>query len=379
MNILFICTPNSIHDQKWMRFFTEKEDFNVFAVGESKVDASTIEYLKKQNINLLPSIDSFSIKTPFKNYQSIRMLRKYCEIYKIDLVHVLFATPYALWTNYINKPYIITTRGSDVLVVLPELIEQKGVKGIYFSWLFKKFRRAFSGAQFITCTSELQQKRIKELVGLKADVIRTGVDVEKIVNLNPNDYLPSELKGVKYIFSPRFMSPIYNISFQIEALAFLPKSITENYTFVFVKGKQFNPQYFEEQIKSLQQLGNINYIILDYLSQEALWATFKRAALTIMTPISDGTPNSALEAMAAGCPLIVSDLPYDKDLFENTCVKTALKEPKILARLIEKTIDNPNEFTEKANEAVYKFGNRATEMKKLEEQYYQILKSQLLS
>jgi len=378
MNILYICTPTSIHDQKWMRYFAEKEEFNVFAVGESKIDESTFYDLKKQNINLLPSIDSFSIKTPYKNHQSIQKLRKYCELYKIDLVHVLFATPYALWVNCINTPYMITTRGSDVLVVLPELKEQKGVRGIYFSWLFKKFQKAFSSAKAITCTSELQQKRIKELFGLKADVIRTGVDVEKIVNLNPNDYLPSELKGVKYIFSPRFMSPIYNISFQIEALAFLPKSITENYAFVFVKGKQFNPQYFEEQLKSLQQLGNINYIILDYLSQEALWATFKRAALTIMTPISDGTPNSALEAMAAGSPLIVSDLPYDKDLFENTCVKTSLKDPKVLAQLIENTLENPNEFKQEANDAVYKFGNRASEMQKLEK-LYQILKSQPLS
>ncbi|MFM7683304.1 MAG: glycosyltransferase, partial [Bacteroidota bacterium] len=145
-NILYICTPTSIHDQKWMRFFAEKEDFKIFAVGESKMDESTFNDLKKQNINLLPSIDSFSIKTPFENYQSIQKLRKYCELYKIDLVHILFATPYALWVNYLNKPYIITTRGSDVLVVLPELKKQKGIKGIYYSWLFNKFQKAFSGA-----------------------------------------------------------------------------------------------------------------------------------------------------------------------------------------------------------------------------------------
>lgn len=83
--------------------------------------------------------------------------------------------------------------------------------------------------------------------------------------------------------------------------------------------------------------------------------------------------------MAAGCPLIVSDLPYDKDIFENTCVKTSLKDPKTLALLIEKTIKNPIEFIQLANEAVYKFGNRATEMKKLEKLYYQILKSQPLT
>ncbi|MFM7682703.1 MAG: glycosyltransferase, partial [Bacteroidota bacterium] len=222
MNILYICTPNSIHDQKWMRYFAEKEEFNVYSVGESKIDESTFNDLKKQNINLLPSLDSFSIKTPYKNYRSIQKLREYCELFNIDLVHVLFASPYALWATYINKPYMITTRGSDVLVVLPELKKQKGIKRLYFLWLFKKFQKAFSGALTITSTSELQKKRISEIFNLEAKVIRTGVEVEKIAAIKVEDYLPSELKGIKYIFSPRFMSPIYNISFQIEALAFLP-------------------------------------------------------------------------------------------------------------------------------------------------------------
>jgi hypothetical protein len=64
MNILYICNPDSIHDQKWMRFFAEKNDFKVYIVGESLVDESTVDYLKSQDIVLLPSVDSFSIKTP---------------------------------------------------------------------------------------------------------------------------------------------------------------------------------------------------------------------------------------------------------------------------------------------------------------------------
>lgn len=372
MNILYICTPSSIHDQKWMHFFAERNGFRVYAVGESAYADDVVAEMERRKIKLLPPLASFSIKTPLKNHYSIQQLRNYCTAYQIDIVHVLFATPYALWANYINRPYIITTRGSDILVVLPKLKQQCGIKGLYFSWLFKKFKRAFLRAEVITSTSELQQKRIKELFNLPAHVVRTGVDVDKIQALDAEKHLPHALRDKKYIFSPRFMSPIYNISFQIEALSFLPKSITENYVFVFVRGKQFNGQYFDQQIQALQKLEHINYIILDYLSQEALWATFKKAALTIMTPISDGTPNSALEAMAAECPLMVSDLPYDKALFEHTCTKVLLNNPQLLAHQIEFCLNNPTEFKDAAKEAVLQNGNRVVEMQKLEDLYKSI-------
>ena len=87
MNILYICNPDSIHDQKWMRFFAEKDDFQVFAVGESVCNERIVEDLFNQNIILLPSVDTFSIKTPLRNYQSIQKLRHYCHQYKIDLIH----------------------------------------------------------------------------------------------------------------------------------------------------------------------------------------------------------------------------------------------------------------------------------------------------
>lgn len=372
MTILYICTPSSIHDQKWMGFFAEKEGFRVYAVGESGYANDVVAEMERRKIKLLPPLASFSIKTPLKNHQSIQKLRNYCTAYQIDIVHVLFATPYALWVNYIYTPYIITTRGSDVLAVLPELNQQRGIRGLYFSWLFKKFKRAFLRAEVITSTSELQQKRIKELFNLPAHVVRTGVDVDKIQALDAEKHLPHALRDKRYIFSPRFMSPIYNIAYQIEAISYLPKSITENYTFVFVRGQNFNQSYFEQQKKTLRHLKNINYIILDYLSQEALWATFKRAALTIMTPISDGTPNSALEAMAAECPLMVSDLPYDKALFEHTCIKVRLNNPQLFAHQIEFCLNNPPEFKDAAKEAVLQNGNRFVEMQKLEDLYKSI-------
>jgi hypothetical protein len=170
------------------------------------------------------------------------------------------------------------------------------------------------------------------------------------------------------------MSDIYNISYQIDAIALLSKEIINEYTFVFIKGKKFNRNYFEEQHERLRQLKEsrgLDFLILDFLTQKELWATFKSASLTIMTPKSDGTPNSALEAMVAQSPLIVSDLPYDKSLFDNTCEKVRLDNPKYLANLIERTLISPpsKEFLMQVSNNVKTNGNRQIEMRKLEELY----------
>ena len=374
MNILYICTPNSIHDQKWMSYFAEKKEYSVFVVGEFRYSAYLAQELANKNMELLPSISPFSIAHPLKNYQSIQQLKGYIRKYKIDLVHVLFATPYALWTNYIKTPYFITTRGSDVLVVLPELKRATIYKRIYFNWLYNQFKKAFKKAQKVTSTSELQQSKIKEMFQVKADVIRTGVEVEQIRQLDAEAHLPVQLQKKELVFSPRFMSDIYNISYQIDAIELLSSELLKKYTFLFIKGKSYNQTYFEIQLDRLNQIkskSGLDFIVLDYLTQKELWATFKNAKLTIMTPKSDGTPNSALEAMAARSPLIVSDLPYDKSLFVNTCEKIALDNPKVFTEKMEEMLRNPpsQEELNKTFETVKTHGSRPLEMEKLASLY----------
>jgi glycosyltransferase involved in cell wall biosynthesis len=361
-----------------MRFFAEKDDFQVFAVGESVCNERTIEDLENQNIILLPSVDSFSIKTPLRNYQSIQKLRHYCHQYKIDLIHVLFATPYALWTNYLDKPYIITTRGSDVLRVIPSLKGQSGIKNFYFRWLFKQFLRSFEKATFVTSTSQAQIDRIKTCIfNRDVELIRTGVDIKSIQEINAEDYLPHNLKDKKLIFSPRFFSEIYNILFILEAIEQLPQEIIQEFTFVFVKGKNYNEKYakqIDEKLVFLKEKIKLNYHVFDYLSQSEIWSVFKECSLSINVPISDGTPNSVLEAIAAGSPVILSKLAtFDSALFNcDTVYFTDLNDVKGLTLSIKKCINNYDR-QEKGLEAVSNFGNRETEMNKLKLLYTRII------
>lgn len=376
-NILYICTPDSIHDQKWMRYFADqKNKFSVFAIGETQNHKSEItQQLLANNITLLDPIESFSISHPISTLKSIRQLNAVIRIHNIDIVHVLFAAPYALWINFITIPSIITTRGSDVLVVIPELLSHIGLKGLYFNFLFYLFRRSFQKAKYITCTSSKQIDKINDLFQVKNSIlIKTGVEVEAISNIDKPEFLSSGIKNKKFVFSPRFMSPIYNIHYQIEALALLDKCLIEKYVFVFIRGKVFDARYYEKQLEHLALLKNtikLNFLIIDYLDQESLWMHLKQAALVLMTPVSDGTPNSALETMAAKTPLIISDLPlYDVDLFGNTCVRVPLNDVTKLVDAITTILNkNPVDLIENANSVVVELGNRNIEMNKLAKLY----------
>ena len=97
-----------------MSYFSEqREKYKVYVVGEaqniSDVEASR-EKMAEYNITMLAPISTFSISSPLRTLNSITTLSSYISGYKIDLVHILFATPHALWANFIKVPYIITTR-----------------------------------------------------------------------------------------------------------------------------------------------------------------------------------------------------------------------------------------------------------------------------
>lgn len=378
--ILYFFNPASIHDQKWITFFALKNEFSLFVIYEkqNKINYQNLKVYSSLGIKVLNPIDKFSITSPFKTIKSFITLDRILKKNNIDIVHVLFATPHALWCKFINCKLIITTRGSDVLQVLPSLKKNTGIKKIYYQWLFNFFKKTFKKADFVTCTSIKQQKKLKKLFNLNMTyLIRTGVNVNEIIRQTNQENLPSELKGKQFVLSPRFLSPIYNIELQLKAIELLPDSILKKYSFVFIRGLQYDKRYAKmifNWLQKLKQSVNLNFVIYDHLEQEKLWTIFNFSSLVIHTPISDGTPNSALEAMAAKSPLILPEIGYDKDLFENACFYISENSPQLLADLIIKAISKyPQELLANAFENVNKYGKREVEMMKLHSFYKSLI------
>ena len=377
LKILYIANGNSIHDLKWISYFSEQEEnYSCYLLCDTLCELSEDTKLAIENssIQLVKQINPISIKSPMKTWKAIRHYKKLVKDIEPDVIHVLFATPNALWLNFSNTPGVITMRGSDILLVIPALLNQVGVKSSYFTFLFRQFNKAFLKANLVTGTSFPQIEKATELFnGANLTLVRTGVEVEKINLINQNELIPNFLREKEFVFSPRFMAPIYNIGFQLDAISKLDRKIIERFTFVFIRGKQFDEEYFQIQLNRLIQLKaeiNLSYHVIDYLDQPSMWMFLKKASLCLMTPISDGTPNSALEAMAAKCPLVISNLNYDKDLFENTCVKLKSFDVEELVEVIEASLLHYDlVLLERAYQQVLAQGNRTVEMEKMVHAY----------
>ena len=371
-NILYIADPNSIHDFKWISFFSQKEGFNCFLTGEKGTYSNLTEnqknILKDAGIKLLQSIDDFSISNPLKTIKAIIKLRKAIKTHNIDTIHALFGSPQPIWFNFLSssKKLIITNRGSDVLVLIKGLFENKSKP--LNSLLYKLIKRGFNKSNYVTCTSDKQIDYLKVDVlknDLNIKLVKTGVDVDRIkkhnrlceLNISPNK---------KVIFSIRYIGEVYNMDYQVQGIKKLSGYTLDSSVFVFVRGYSCGDKMYENFKNELENIEGLNYQIEHLLNQDEVWSLIKRSDLIYMVPKSDGTPNSALETMASEKPFVMGNLDYNKELFEDVCLIADLSNPKSLAEKIEEGLNNyPEQLIENGLEKVTKFGNRDAEMDKL--------------
>ena len=375
INILYIGIPYSIHDIKWMSYFSTQNDFNVYITCEHQniegLNQHKKDLLEQKNITVLPTFNDFSFKSPSSNKKTKEYLNRIIKEKDIQIVHVLFGSPQPLWLNSLkNVKKVITTRGSDVLLTIPNLMNN-GWKKPHLKLLFNKLKKAFINADCVTSTSKKQAEKLASIDFRKeVELIKTGVEVEKISNINLNQHLPNQLKDKRIIFSPRYMSPVYNMEYQIEAISKLDRNVLENHVFVFIKGIDTEENYYDEVYKSLNKIKGLQFIVLEEVTQIEMWSIMKASELVYMVPKSDGTPNSALECMAAKTPLIIGDLDYNQELFEKSSWIAELNSPLSLTAKIENALNSyPVELLEIAFKKVNKFGNRKVEMEKLKTVY----------
>jgi glycosyltransferase involved in cell wall biosynthesis len=330
------------------------------------MNSTLFESIKQNNINTAGFFSPFSFSRPGNTKKTVRFLKEVCKQFNINIVHALFATPNAMWAYYSGLPYIITTRGSDILHVIPQL-KNPPLSLFYTRLLYNTYRRAFQNASYITSTSVEQKRKIETLFGIhNVELVRTGIDTEIISALNDKTLLPETLRGKKYIISPRWINPLYNTLTQAEAIAMLDRKILEEYIFVFFRNYSTSMEYQAQLEKTLKNSAGIQYLILDSLPQKEMLTCTRFASLSIMIPDRDGTPNAALEAMAARCPLILGNFNYDSDLFTNNCVRLKENTAGALAAAISKALTSyPDVFIENALKIVQQSGNRTREMEKI--------------
>jgi glycosyltransferase involved in cell wall biosynthesis len=83
-----------------------------------------------------------------------------------------------------------------------------------------------------------------------------------------------------------------------------------------------------------------------------IWGWMKRADVFVAPSLFEGQPNAVLEAMACGCPLVVSDIPAHRELLDpTTAVLVNPHDAGALARVLLGTLAEPAAARERARTA----------------------------
>lgn len=377
MNILYIADPGSIHDIRWVRYFASKEDARCFVVARRhhRKETGTAIFLRNPEVLLVGTIDDPSVVRPWQNWIQSYKIRRLVAKYRIDVIHVLYAEPNALWASWkrmFGVPVMVTTRGTDILRTIPEFFKSDG---FIKKRVARNYLRAFMQADHITCTSGHQVKSLTALgvPSSRISLVRTGVDVKALVN-SVSDLAGLPDIGKPFVLMPRNMSPAYNHEFTLDAIALLVPELRKRYAYVFVNADTTEKEYFSK-IRTKASEVDADIVFLPSLPHEHLIALVRRASLVVMNPLSDGSPVTAMEAMAYRVPLILPPLPYDKVIFENVCTFDEWKASVLAGKITELLLapaDYLTSIVERNFARVNDYGNTDKELSRVWELYVRL-------
>ena len=358
INILYIADPSSIHDQKWIEWFISKSEFSVFLLVRERHK----NHPNPLNLNIIGVLEDVSITQPWKNNKGKRLINQLIKKHEIDLLHIFYAEPNLLWLNKLdtNTNSILTTRGSDLLVGIQNFTGS----GVLNKIILKQYKKAIKKLDAVISTSIKQLNFVKTNLNRSKNLhlIRTG--------FNTGELLP-EADTKNTVFFPRNMEPLYHHELAIEAISTLAVENVQDLEFVFVDKASENKSYVVKIDALLQNLQGYNIRFLPKLDKTAYYQLLAQSRLVVMTPKSDGAPVSAMEAIAAGCQVILPDLNYDNDLFDQALLYEPGNSNALAAQMKIALATEQNT----ASQDYLKKVDRSAQMLLVENLYYNILKA----
>lgn len=187
--------------------------------------------------------------------------------------------------------------------------------------------------------------------------IRNGIPFEEI-NETPVD--PLATFGVSsetelIVFAGRY-SAQKNLHNLMQALKQVLDNRPKASAFLFGDGP-----LKDELVAIQEQLGFGNRLNIMGFST-GLWGIFKRANVFVSVSHCEGVPNTVLEAVVCGCPVVLSDIPEHREfLSEDAAYFVSLQSPVAIANGMIKALSDVNEAKLKSQRAYHEISNWSVE------------------
>jgi glycosyltransferase involved in cell wall biosynthesis len=206
--------------------------------------------------------------------------------------------------------------------------------------------QAVTRAKKIFVPSDFTKKKICKAFGLSEGKVTTTYEAADEIFVRTKDKEVSTGRKreilAKYGIRQPFIiyvgraAPHKNIRVVLEALRLLEGKI-------YLVHASTIDVFIERLKKQAEELGVADkYIAAGYVFNDDLVDLLKLAECFIFPSLSEGFGLPGIEAMAAGCPVVCSDIPVFKEVYEDAAVYFEPKKPKDIAKKIDSVIKNEN-------------------------------------
>lgn len=221
-----------------------------------------------------------------------------------DLVHITAVWNFPVLAGALisltkKKPYIISPRGT----LYKETIELKSTsfKKLYFNLFAKHYLNKASAIHF---TTEDEKEKVTSYLKLKAPffVIPNGIDLNRI---KQSAVPKSNLIGKKYLLILGRIDKKKGFDLLIPAFANIAAKIND--IKLVIAGNTDTP-YYHSIIHFIQKYDISDRVIFaGEVTGDDKWSLYKNALMFVLPSYSENFGMSVVEAMACGCPVVISD------------------------------------------------------------------------
>jgi len=298
--------------------FSAEDEVTVFAGSKTKV----IERSKVSNYTLvrIPMISIKVSQNPLQIYRIIPKLYSVLKKEKFDLIHAFEYGSYStniahIYSKKYKTPFVLTIYGYRFRNPLLRLVK----------WLydFSLGRMLFKEAKKIFCTSNTQFHEVLRIVGEKELNSKLIFQENCIATENYQDAVVKKdllerynlRDEIKLLTVARILprKGINNLVFALDKV--IKKYHIKDIKLIIVGPDCGELKNIKNTIKKLRLENNI--LITGPVPYHQIKDFLGICDIFVLPSIYEGLPLALLEAMAAGKPVIFTDLPYAKELITN--------------------------------------------------------------
>jgi len=307
LRILYFSSGSSVHDDQFLKKFSTSRHTFCFAsmhVHPLSVPAGIPYHYLGGDERRLPGQAGRALAA----VQMFRRVRDLVRTWKPDLIHAGPAnTAGAIAAAIGFRPLLLMPWGTDILIVPRQSL---------FGRLI--VRRTINRADLITCDARVVRDRIVELTGYPPDkivVFPWGIDLERFEPRESARQTARAALGLTegpVILMNRAHKPVYGIEFFLRALPRVLARVPEATAVIAGDGP-----LRESLISLARELGlSSRARFVGAVDNPSMPSLLHASNVYVSSSLSDGTSVSLLEAMACGLPVVVSDLPSNREWVE---------------------------------------------------------------